>query len=69
MHCFEIKTANLIYFVGEDPLYGGLNGNASNFPPPESGIGSHLAKSWETVIRHALMPVPSNLSKYVNFNA
>ncbi|XP_065211557.1 serine/threonine-protein kinase D1 isoform X2 [Planococcus citri] len=61
MHCFEIKTVSLHYFVGEDPLYGGLNGNNPAFPPTESGIGSHLAKSWETVLKHALMPVPSNM--------
>lgn len=59
-HCFEIKTANVHYFVEEDPFYGGFNGSKSSaFPSPESGIGSHLAKSWETVLKHALMPVPS----------
>lgn len=26
----------------------------------ESGVGAHLAKSWETSIRQALMPVLSN---------
>lgn len=31
-------------------------------PPPDSGVGSYLARSWETAIRQALMPVtnPSN---------
>lgn len=26
-------------------------------PPPDSGIGAYLAKSWETAIKQALMPV------------
>lgn len=28
-------------------------------PPPDSGIGAYLAKSWETAIKQALMPVTS----------
>lgn len=54
MHCFELKTANIDYYVGEDPSYGD---NCSQVPPPESGIGAHIARSWETSIRQALMPV------------
>lgn len=61
MHCFEIKTMNLHYFVGEDPFYGGVNGSNVTLPPSESGVGSHLAKSWETILKHALMPIPSNM--------
>lgn len=63
MHCFEIKTINLTYFVGVDPFYGALNGNNVKIPSADSGIGSHLAKSWETILKHALMPIPSNISK------
>ncbi|XKL69676.1 hypothetical protein PGB90_007445 [Kerria lacca] len=61
MHCFEIKTVNLIYFVGLDPFYGVVNGSNVKLPSSDSGIGSHLAKSWETILKHALMPIPSNI--------
>ncbi|XP_039283018.1 serine/threonine-protein kinase D3 [Nilaparvata lugens] len=60
MHCFELRTANVDYFVGEDPYFGRKEGTPINLPPPESGIGAHLAKSWETSIRQALMPVAPN---------
>lgn len=56
MHCFELRTANLDYYVGEDPMFSGTNGPV---PPPESGIGAHVARSWETSIRQALLPVTS----------
>lgn len=71
MHCFEFKTASIDYYVGEDPSYGD---NCSQVPPPESGVGAHVARSWETSIRQALMPVttvssseylPSPSSAYV----
>ncbi len=63
MHCFEIRTANLDYYIGEDPLYGGVKDpNKVIMPPPDSGIGTHLAKSWETAIRQALMPVTPQAS-------
>ncbi|XP_047362539.1 serine/threonine-protein kinase D3 [Vespa velutina] len=54
MHCFELKTSTIDYYVGEDPTYGDNNGQV---PAPESGIGVHVARSWETNIRQALMPV------------
>lgn len=54
MHCFELKTSTVDYYVGEDPTYGDNNGQV---PAPESGIGVHVARSWETNIRQALMPV------------
>ncbi|XP_019880244.1 serine/threonine-protein kinase D3 isoform X2 [Aethina tumida] len=60
MHCFEIRTANVDYFVGQDPLYNLQDINSVNLPPPDSGIGAYLAKSWETTIRQALLPVTSN---------
>lgn len=67
MHCFEIRTANIDYFVGEDPLYGIVQGGKASIvmPPSESGIGAHIARSWETTIRQALMPVSSNASGYL----
>lgn len=60
MHCFEIRTANVDYFVGQDPLYDLQDGNNVNLPPPDSGIGAYLAKSWETTIRQAMLPVTAN---------
>ncbi|XP_008216191.1 serine/threonine-protein kinase D1 isoform X2 [Nasonia vitripennis] len=54
MHCFELRTANIDYYVGEDLSYGN---ERAQLPPPESGVGAHLARSWETSIRQALMPV------------
>lgn len=60
MHCFEIRTANIDYLVGADPLVhlsGGPGGTITSLPPPDSGIGAYLAKSWETAIRQALLPV------------
>lgn len=62
-HCFELKTANIDYYVGQDPLYNLKENEAMlNLPPPESGVGAYLAKSWETTIRQALMPVTSTRS-------
>ncbi|XP_061384456.1 serine/threonine-protein kinase D1 isoform X3 [Danaus plexippus] len=53
MHCFEMRTANLDYLVGVDPAWGGAGGA---LPPPDSGVGAYLARSWETALRQALMP-------------
>lgn len=55
-HCFEIRTANVDYFVGLDPL---KDGEPIILPPPDSGVGAYIAKSWETTIRQSLMPVTS----------
>lgn len=61
MHCFELRTANIDYYVGEDPLHPGVReGSVAILPPEDSGVGVHLAKSWETCIRQALMPVTSS---------
>jgi hypothetical protein len=64
MHCFELRTTNVDYYVGEDPLYGQKDATGVTLPPADSGVGAHLAKSWETSIRQALMPVTSHPSKY-----
>lgn len=58
-HCFQIRTANIDYYVGQDPLLTYKAGEPLVLPPPDSGIGAHLAKSWETAIRQAMMPVTS----------
>lgn len=63
MHCFELRTANVDYYVGEDPLYGQKDATRITLPPSDSGVGAHLAKSWETSIRQALMPVTSHPSR------
>ncbi|KAK9409649.1 serine/threonine-protein kinase D1 [Crotalus adamanteus] len=56
-HCFEITTANVVYYVGE---------NIENLPSPSSnnsvltnGCGPDVARMWEMAIQHALMPVIS----------
>ena len=52
MHCFELRTANVDYFVGEEPVAG-----KDKAPPivnlPDTGVGMDLAKvspslAWET---------------------
>lgn len=59
-HCFQIRTANIDFYVGQDPLLTYRAGESLILPPPDSGIGAHLAKSWETAVRQALMPVTSS---------
>eukprot|EP00095_Tigriopus_kingsejongensis_P005671 maker-scaffold377_size191454-snap-gene-0.32 protein:Tk05671 transcript:maker-scaffold377_size191454-snap-gene-0.32-mRNA-1 annotation:"serine threonine-protein kinase d1" len=46
-HCFEIRTANVDYFVGEPSLNG----------RQDSELAIELAQQWEIAIRQALMPV------------
>lgn len=60
VHCFQLRTTNVDYFVGQDPLATYKVGQALLIPPPDSGIGAHLAKGWEVAIRQALMPVYNN---------
>ncbi|XP_062824302.1 serine/threonine-protein kinase D1 isoform X3 [Anolis carolinensis] len=54
-HCFEITTANVVYYVGENvenpPSVSSNNGILA------SGCGLDVARSWEMAIQHALMPV------------
>lgn len=52
MHCFELRTANVDYLVGVEEAWAG-----GAPPPPDSGLGAYLARSWETAVRQALMPV------------
>lgn len=63
MHCFELRTANVDYYIGEDPNFGQKeNGNTASALPQalETGLGVHLAKSWETAIRQALLPLTNH---------
>lgn len=62
-HCFQIRTTNVDYFVGQDPLLSYKVGEPLLIPPADSGIGAHLAKSWEVTIRQAMMPV-TNFREY-----
>lgn len=42
MHCFELRTANVDYFVGEEPV--AVKDKAPILNPPETGVGMDLAK-------------------------
>uniref|UniRef100_A0A182QBL7 protein kinase C n=1 Tax=Anopheles farauti TaxID=69004 RepID=A0A182QBL7_9DIPT len=66
LHCFEIRTATVDYYVGQDPLYNMKQHTGEPvlaLPPPDSGVGAYLAKSWETAIRQALMPVQTGTAR------
>ncbi|KAK2878699.1 hypothetical protein Q8A67_019490 [Cirrhinus molitorella] len=56
-HCFEIATASLVYYVGENLARadGGTLGYGSSVLV--SGVGQDVARMWEMAIQHALMPV------------
>jgi hypothetical protein len=48
------------YYVGQDKprsVTGRAEPEGILAAPLEKGVGTHLAKSWETAIRQALMPV------------
>ncbi|XP_076835328.1 serine/threonine-protein kinase D3 isoform X1 [Brachyhypopomus gauderio] len=55
-HCFEIITATMVYYVGENS--GGPHLHIHNPALAASGVGPEVAHSWEKAIRQALMPVP-----------
>ncbi|XP_067337539.1 serine/threonine-protein kinase D3-like isoform X2 [Channa argus] len=56
-HCFEVITANMVYYVGED------NGSQSHNPVlAASGVGRDVGQSWEKAIRQAMMPVTPKAS-------
>ncbi|XP_063804225.1 serine/threonine-protein kinase D1 isoform X2 [Pseudophryne corroboree] len=55
-HCFEITTANIVYYVGESlPLQ--IAPEIGNNGIVNSGVGLDVACMWEVAIQHALMPV------------
>ncbi|KAM9466119.1 serine/threonine-protein kinase D3 isoform 2-T2 [Clarias gariepinus] len=54
-HCFEIITATMVYYVGENT--GGPH-HMHNPMLAASGVGLEVAQGWEMAIRQALMPVP-----------
>ncbi|XP_066526123.1 serine/threonine-protein kinase D3 isoform X2 [Hoplias malabaricus] len=55
-HCFEIITATMVYYVGENT--GGAHLHIHNPVLAASGVGLEVAQGWEKAIRQALMPVP-----------
>ncbi|XP_036448711.1 serine/threonine-protein kinase D3 isoform X1 [Colossoma macropomum] len=55
-HCFEIITATMVYYVGEN--MGGPHLHIHNPMLAASGVGLEVAQGWEKAIRQALMPVP-----------
>ncbi|XP_071324201.1 serine/threonine-protein kinase D3-like isoform X1 [Trachinotus anak] len=56
-HCFEVITANMVYYVGED------NGSPYHNPVlAASGVGRDVGQSWEKAIRQAMMPVTPKAS-------
>lgn len=62
MHCFELKTTNLEYYVGGDKINSAIEMNDES---TNNSVEPKREKSWEDIIQHALMPVPSNpASKY-----
>ncbi|XP_036006250.1 serine/threonine-protein kinase D1 isoform X2 [Fundulus heteroclitus] len=56
-HCFEITTASLVYYVGENLLRGDSSMTGSTILV--SGVGPDVARMWEMAIQHALMPAVS----------
>lgn len=56
-HCFEVITASVVYYVGED------NGSLGHNPVlAASGVGRDVGQSWEKAIRQAMMPVTPKTS-------
>uniref|UniRef100_A0A7N8X4A4 Serine/threonine-protein kinase n=1 Tax=Mastacembelus armatus TaxID=205130 RepID=A0A7N8X4A4_9TELE len=56
-HCFEVITANMVYYVGEDD-----GGQYHNPVPVPCSMGRAVGQSWEKAIRQALMPVTPKAS-------
>ncbi|KAF2360498.1 Protein kinase C-like phorbol ester/diacylglycerol-binding domain [Trinorchestia longiramus] len=57
IHCFELRTTNLDFYVGQETFPRQREGGVAEVNPPESGLGAYLARGWEQEIRLALMPV------------
>uniref|UniRef100_A0A3Q4I757 Serine/threonine-protein kinase n=1 Tax=Neolamprologus brichardi TaxID=32507 RepID=A0A3Q4I757_NEOBR len=56
-HCFEIATASLVYYVGENLQRPESSVTGSSILV--SGVGQDVARMWEMAIQHALMPAVS----------
>ncbi|KAK1893965.1 Serine/threonine-protein kinase D1, partial [Dissostichus eleginoides] len=57
LHCFEITTASLVYYVGENLQR--VESSVSGSSIKVSGLGQDVARMWEMAIQHALMPAVS----------
>ncbi|XP_034095348.1 serine/threonine-protein kinase D1 isoform X2 [Gymnodraco acuticeps] len=57
LHCFEITTASLVYYVGENLQR--VDSSVSSSSIKLSGLGQDVARMWEMAIQHALMPAVS----------
>lgn len=66
-YCFELRTNDIVYYIGQDPLAGVKEEHAVRLPPPDSGIGSDIAKSWETSIKQAFMHVTNTRKSILIF--
>lgn len=53
-HCFEVITANMVYYVGED------GGGPHNPVLALTGVGRDVGGAWEKAVRQAMMPVTPN---------
>ncbi|XP_069571551.1 serine/threonine-protein kinase D1 [Brachyistius frenatus] len=56
-HCFEIATASLVYYIGENLQRADSTLTGSSILV--SGVGQDVARMWEMAIQHALMPAVS----------
>ncbi|XP_022620442.1 serine/threonine-protein kinase D1 [Seriola dumerili] len=56
-HCFEIATASLVYYIGENLQRAESSVTGSSILV--SGVGQDVARMWEMAIQHALMPAVS----------
>ncbi|XP_053192179.1 serine/threonine-protein kinase D1 [Scomber japonicus] len=56
-HCFEITTASLVYYVGENLQRADSSVTGSSVLI--SGVGQDVSRMWEMAIQHALMPAVS----------
>ena len=62
IHCFELRTANVDFYVGQETQAHSREPGVPEVNPPESGLGAYLARGWEREIRNALMPVTPKTS-------
>ncbi|XP_026119293.1 serine/threonine-protein kinase D1-like isoform X1 [Carassius auratus] len=56
-HCFEIATASLVYYVGENLARADRGTPGYGSSVLISGVGQDVARMWEMAIQHSLMPV------------
>ncbi|XP_008313048.2 serine/threonine-protein kinase D1 [Cynoglossus semilaevis] len=66
-HCFEIATASLVYYVGENLQRA--ESSVSSSCILVSGIGQDVARMWEMAIQHALMPAVSTGISHSSHNS